>query len=40
MNIAAMALEGRRLMLDVSKDVNETAAIVLNAKRTGGEAVF
>ncbi len=38
MNIAAMALEGRRLMLDVSKDVNETAAIVLNAKRTGGRS--
>ena len=25
-------------MLDVSKDVNETAAIVLNAKRTGGRS--
>ncbi|MFQ5602938.1 MAG: deoxyhypusine synthase [bacterium] len=41
MNIAAKALEGLSLKLDVSADVNETAAIVLNAKRTGGKsAVF
>lgn len=38
MNVAAMALEGRQLKLDVSKDVNETAAIVLNAKRNGGRS--
>lgn len=38
MNVAAMALEGRQLKLDVAKDVNETAAIVLNAKRTGGRS--
>ncbi|HUI28633.1 MAG TPA: deoxyhypusine synthase [Candidatus Acidoferrales bacterium] len=38
MNVAAMALDGYRLKLDVSKDVNETAAIVLNAKRTGGRS--
>jgi len=38
MNVAAMALEGRQLKIDVSKDVNETAAIVLNAKRTGGRS--
>jgi deoxyhypusine synthase len=38
MNVAAMALEGRQLKIDVSKDVNETAAIVLNAKRAGGRS--
>lgn len=38
MNVAAMALEGYGLKLDVSKDVNETAAIVLNAKRKGGRS--
>jgi deoxyhypusine synthase len=41
MNIAAMALRGNQLSIDVSRDVNETAAIVLNAKRSGGKsAVF
>ncbi|MCZ6878043.1 MAG: deoxyhypusine synthase family protein, partial [Acidobacteria bacterium] len=41
MNIAAEALEGNQLFLDVSRDVNETAAIVLAAKRRGGKsAVF
>jgi deoxyhypusine synthase len=41
MNIAAMALRGNQLSLDVSRDVNETAAIVLDAKRSGGKsAVF
>jgi deoxyhypusine synthase len=41
MNIAAMALRGNRLSIDVSRDVNETAAIVLGAKRSGGKsAVF
>lgn len=38
MNVAAMSLDGHGLKLDVSKDVNETAAIVLNAKRTGGRS--
>ena len=38
MNVAAMALDGHRLKIDVSKDVNETAAIVLNAKRSGGRS--
>lgn len=38
MNVAAMALEGYGLKLDVSKDVNETAAIVLAAKRKGGRS--
>ncbi len=38
MNVAAMALDGFGLKIDVSKDVNETAAIVLNAKRKGGRS--
>ncbi len=38
MNIAALALDGRGPRLDVSLDVNETAAIVLDAKRSGGES--
>lgn len=33
MNIAAMALRGNKLVLDPNQDVNETAAIVLGAKR-------
>jgi deoxyhypusine synthase len=41
MNIAAMALRGNQLNIDTSRDVNETAAIVLSAKRSGGKsAVF
>jgi deoxyhypusine synthase len=38
MNIAAKALEGNRLLLDVNADVNETAAIVWDAKATGGKS--
>ena len=38
MNVAAMALDGNGLKFDVNKDVNETAAIVLNAKRTKGRS--
>jgi len=33
MNIAALALVGNKLTFDVSRDVNETAAIVFDAKR-------
>ena len=33
MNIAALALEGNACMIDPNQDVNETAAIVLGAKR-------
>jgi deoxyhypusine synthase len=41
MNVAAKALEGNKLKIDVSSDVNETAAIVLGAKRSNGKsAVF
>jgi deoxyhypusine synthase len=38
MNVAAGALQGHKLFLDVSADVNETAAIVLDAKRGGGKS--
>lgn len=38
MNVAAAALKGNRLMIDVSADVNETAAIVLDAKRSGDKS--
>ena len=41
MNVAGKALEGNRLAFDVSLDVNQSAAIVLDAKRGGGKsAVF
>jgi deoxyhypusine synthase len=41
MNVAAKQLTGSKLMLDAILDVNETAAIVLEAKRSGGKsAVF
>ena len=41
MNIAAVSLEGNKLVLDPNADVNETASIVLAAKRGGGRsAVF
>ena len=36
MNVAAKALQGNKLAFDPSLDVNETAAIVLAAKRSGG----
>jgi deoxyhypusine synthase len=41
MNIAALALQGKGPRIDITADVNETAAIVLDAKRSGGKsAVF
>ena len=40
MNIAARSLDGNQLRLDVARDVNETAAIVLAAKRAGKSAVL
>jgi deoxyhypusine synthase len=41
MNVAELALEDRALRFDVSADVNETAALVLEAKQgTGKSAVF
>ncbi|HKR22717.1 MAG TPA: deoxyhypusine synthase family protein, partial [Pyrinomonadaceae bacterium] len=36
MNVAALALEGNKCMIDPNLDVNETASIVLAAKRGGG----
>jgi deoxyhypusine synthase len=38
MNVAEQALAGNRLQIDPSIDVNETAAIVLDAKRSGGKS--
>ena len=38
MNVAAKALEGNGLRIDVSADVNETAAIVWDAKAQGGKS--
>jgi deoxyhypusine synthase len=38
MNVAAKALEGSRLSIDVNADVNETAAIVWDAKASGGKS--
>ncbi len=38
MNVAALALKGNQMKFDVSRDVNESAAIVLEAKRTGGRS--
>ena len=35
MNIAAMALRDSKLLLDVNRDVNQTASIVYDAKSTG-----
>ncbi len=40
MNIAATALAGNRLVLDPNLDVNETAAIVFDAKRSGTSGVW
>ena len=38
MNVAALALEGGECLIDANRDVNETAAIVLGAKRGGGKS--
>lgn len=38
MNVAAVALTGSSLRLDPALDVNETAALVLGAKRSGGKS--
>ena len=40
MNIAALALEGGSCILDPNQDVNETASIVLHAKRGGGASAI
>ncbi len=38
MNVAALALDGNKCVIDPNADVNETAAIVLDAKRSGGKS--
>ena len=38
MNLAASSLHGGGLQIDTLRDVNETAAIVYNAKRSGGKS--
>jgi len=38
MNLAAKALDGNKLSIDVSADVNESAAIVWDAKARGGKS--
>jgi deoxyhypusine synthase len=38
MNVAALALDGNRCTIDPNADVNETASIVLAAKRGGGRS--
>ncbi len=38
MNVAALALEGGKCIIDPNQDVNETASIVLHAKRGGGQS--
>jgi deoxyhypusine synthase len=38
MNVAALALEGNKCTIDPNLDVNETASIVLTAKRGGGRS--
>lgn len=38
MNVAELGLSGYRMRIDVLLDVNETAAIVLDAKRSGGKS--
>jgi deoxyhypusine synthase len=38
MNLAASSLHGGALQIDTLRDVNETAAIVYNAKRNGGKS--
>jgi deoxyhypusine synthase len=40
MNVAAKAMQGNKLAWDVNADVNETAAIVLDAKRSGGKSAI
>ena len=38
MNIAALSLDGNECLIDTNRDVNETASIVLDAKRNGGKS--
>ncbi|MBC7898251.1 MAG: deoxyhypusine synthase [Cytophagaceae bacterium] len=40
MNVAALSLDGNKCVIDPNQDVNETAAIVLGAKRGGGKSAI
>jgi deoxyhypusine synthase len=40
MNVAALSLDGNKCLIDPNADVNETAAIVLDAKRGGGRSAI
>jgi deoxyhypusine synthase len=40
MNVAALELQGGKIRINPSADVNETAAIVLSAKRGGGKSAI
>ncbi|MBL8796040.1 MAG: deoxyhypusine synthase [Planctomycetia bacterium] len=40
MNLAALQLEGSKLAIDPLRDVNQSASIVYDAKKTGNSAVF
>ncbi len=40
MNVAALQLEGYECVIDPSRDVNETASIVLHAKRSNGKSAI
>jgi deoxyhypusine synthase len=40
MNLAALQLEGSKLAIDPLRDVNQSAALVLDAKKTGKSAVL
>src|SRR5260370_28332709 len=40
MNLAALQLEGNLLQIDPLRDVNQSAAIVYDAKKKGKSAVF
>ena len=40
MNVAALTLDGNKCVIDPNADVNETASIVLAAKRSGGKSAI
>ncbi len=40
MNVAALTLDGNKCVIDPNADVNETASIVLDAKRGGGRSAI
>ncbi|MFN8571475.1 MAG: deoxyhypusine synthase [Gemmatimonadaceae bacterium] len=40
MNVAALTLDGNKCVIDPNADVNETASIVLDAKRGGGKSAI